>query len=73
MTVSEIVHTTARKIAAAAATVAGHLQARHEFTCGDCERWERCGLSPNDTCVIKLAQLARYDRRSPSRYLLPRY
>ncbi len=55
--------------------VADHLAAmrsREEFTCGDCERWERCGLSPTDTCVIRAAQLARYDRRRPNRYLLSR-
>jgi hypothetical protein len=32
-----------------------------EFTCGDCERWQRCGSPPNDACVIKAAQLARGD------------
>jgi hypothetical protein len=30
-----------------------------EFTCGDCERVERCGLPPTDDCPIKLAQLQR--------------
>lgn len=68
MRVSEIVHDTARKIAA----VLAHSR-RREFTCGDCDRWERCGLSPNDTCIIKLAHLERYDRRAPSRYILPRW
>jgi len=35
---------------------------RHEdFTCSDCERWERCGLPPNDACVVRAAQLTRGD------------
>lgn len=29
------------------------------FTCGDCERKERCGLPPTNDCSIKLAQIAR--------------
>lgn len=32
-----------------------------EFTCGDCERSERCGLPPNDACIIRAAQLERGD------------
>lgn len=32
-----------------------------EFTCGDCERWERCGLLPSDDCVVRAAQLERGD------------
>jgi len=34
---------------------------RPEFTCSDCERWESCGLPPNDDCVIRAAQLERGD------------
>ena len=30
-----------------------------EITCGDCERWEHCGLPPNAVCVAKAAQIAR--------------
>jgi hypothetical protein len=29
------------------------------FTCGDCERNERCGLPPDDKCVVKAMQIAR--------------
>ena len=29
------------------------------FLCGDCERWERCGLPPHDDCIVRAAQLAR--------------
>jgi hypothetical protein len=32
-----------------------------EFTCSDCERWERCGLPSSDDCVVRAAQLARGD------------
>ena len=28
-----------------------------EFTCSDCERWEQCGLPPNENCVFRAAQL----------------
>jgi hypothetical protein len=29
------------------------------FTCGDCERNERCGLPPSDQCVVRAMQIAR--------------
>jgi hypothetical protein len=29
------------------------------FTCGDCEQSERCGLPPDDGCVIKAMHIAR--------------
>lgn len=32
-----------------------------EFTCSDCEQWERCGSPPNDACVVRAAQLERRD------------
>jgi hypothetical protein len=32
-----------------------------EFTCSDCERWERCGLPPDAACVVRAAQLERGD------------
>jgi hypothetical protein len=34
---------------------------RPEFTCGDCERSDRCGLPPGDRCIVKAAQMARGD------------
>jgi len=34
---------------------------RPEFTCGDCERSERCGLPPSDHCIVRAAQIARGD------------
>jgi hypothetical protein len=32
------------------------------FVCGDCERWQRCGLPPSDRCIVKAAELARGER-----------
>jgi hypothetical protein len=32
-----------------------------EFTCSDCEMWERCGSPPNNNCVDRAAQLERGD------------
>ena len=32
-----------------------------EFTCSDCTQWKRCGLPPNDACVVRAAQLERGD------------
>jgi hypothetical protein len=39
-----------------------------QFSCADCERWERCGLPPTETCLIKAAQLARGDWEPHRRY-----
>jgi hypothetical protein len=44
---------------------------RPEFACGDCERWERCGLTPSENCIFKAEQLARRERR-PRHILMPR-
>jgi Zn-dependent alcohol dehydrogenase len=35
-----------------------------KFTCGDCERSDRCGLPPSDLCVARLEQIARGDWRA---------
>jgi hypothetical protein len=43
-----------------ASTVAA-LRRRPEFTCGDCERSDRCGLPPSDRCIVRAAQIARGD------------
>jgi hypothetical protein len=37
------------------------LRRPREFTCGDCERSDRCGLPPSDQCIVKAAQIARGD------------
>ncbi len=35
---------------------------RPEFVCGDCDRLERCGLSPSDNCPFRLEQIARHEQ-----------
>lgn len=30
-----------------------------QFSCGDCERNEECGLPPHDDCAEKLLQISR--------------
>ena len=37
------------------------MQREPDFTCGDCERSDRCGLPPSDTCIVRAEQLARGD------------
>ncbi len=32
-----------------------------KFTCGDCERWERCGQRPSEQCVARAAQIEAAD------------
>jgi hypothetical protein len=32
---------------------------RPPFVCGECERWQRCGLPQDDRCIVMAAQLAR--------------
>ncbi len=39
----------------------GSLQRTVEFTCGDCERWARCGLPSSDDCIFRAEQIARGD------------
>ena len=40
---------------------------RVEFTCGQCDRNARCGLTPHQECVYRLMQIA--DRRGePARW-----
>lgn len=43
------------------------LHTRSEFTCSDCERWERCGLPPSDSCIVRAAQLERGDWKRRAR------
>jgi len=37
------------------------LRRRPDFTCGDCERSDRCGQPPSDRCIVRAAQIARGD------------
>jgi hypothetical protein len=39
--------------------VIGPRRRGEEFVCGDCEEWQRCGLPPNENCVVRAAQIAR--------------
>lgn len=32
-----------------------------DFTCGECERNQKCGLPPHDDCVYRLMQIAARD------------
>lgn len=52
-----VVRRTLHKIASALAT----LHRPVEFTCGDCERWARCGMPSSDDCIFKAEQIARGD------------
>ena len=38
-----------------------------DFTCGDCERSDRCGLPPSDTCIVRAEQIARGDWKARRR------
>ncbi len=44
-----------------------------QFSCGDCERNEQCGLPPHDDCTERLLQIARDGEKRPPRsdYLYP--
>ena len=44
------------------------VQSDSEFTCGDCERKDRCSLPPNDNCIAKAEQMARGDWKTKKRY-----
>jgi hypothetical protein len=41
-----------------------------EFVCGQCERWQRCGLPPNKRCIVMAEQIARNGGRSAKRTVL---
>lgn len=55
MRIADIVQGTLTKLASMSAA----LRRPSEFTCGDCERMERCGLPPSDDCIEKAAQIER--------------
>jgi hypothetical protein len=54
-----VFHAVARRVAAA--------RTRPAFYCGQCERWERCGLPPSEDCIVRLAQIERDGGRSITR------
>ena len=41
-----------------------------EFSCGDCDWRDRCGLPPHRDCAVRAEQLA-LDGRKPSRRFMP--
>ncbi len=43
---------------------------RTDFICGDCDRWQRCGLPPDSDCFARAEQLARNGGRVPRRTAL---
>ena len=40
-----------------------------EFVCGECDRWERCGLKPSENCPFRDEQIARHKRLRWMRWL----
>jgi hypothetical protein len=52
-----------RTILAKPAGMIAALGRESEFSCGDCERRERCGLPPSDKCIVRAEQIARYGGR----------
>ncbi|HEY1365233.1 MAG TPA: hypothetical protein VGF60_23520 [Xanthobacteraceae bacterium] len=51
--------------------VVARLRARPAFVCGECERWQRCGLPPDKRCVVMAAQIARDGEPVARRPALP--
>jgi len=52
---------------AVASAIAGRmvaLRSRPDFYCGQCERWERCGLPPSEDCIHRAMQIERDGGRS---------
>jgi hypothetical protein len=47
------------------ANLAAAWERRSDFTCGECERWQRCGRPPSDDCIVKAEQLARRQSATP--------
>ena len=60
----------ARGIFARFARIIAALRPASDFTLGDCERWERCGLPPSNACIVRAAQIARFGER-PNRRATP--
>jgi hypothetical protein len=54
------------------ASISATLRRTSEFTCGDCERVDRCGLPPSDYCIEKAAQIERGWTR-PTKWARRRY
>jgi hypothetical protein len=61
----------ARAVAARFAALIAWSHRERDFACGECERWQRCGLPPNQRCIVMMAQIERDGGRSRKRTLLP--
>jgi hypothetical protein len=59
-----------KRIVAGLAEARARRRRASEFMCGECERWERCGLPPNKNCIVMAAQLARDGGRPVKRRVL---
>jgi hypothetical protein len=53
--------TVVREVLKRLATALRSLRGTPDFTCGDCERWVRCGMPSSDDCVFRAEQIARGD------------
>jgi len=42
---------------------------RREFRCGDCARWQRCGLPPDPKCAEREARISQYEELPSTRFL----
>ena len=66
------VHDFVQGILAKLASMSATLWRPPEFTCGDCERVDRCGRPPSDDCIEKAAQIERGWTR-PTKWARLRY
>ena len=42
---------------------------KKEFSCGECYRWQRCGLPPTACCIAREEQIARRPEDAIVRYV----
>ena len=61
----------AHAVAARFVALIARSRRKRDFACGECERWQRCGLPPNQRCIVMMAQIERDGGRSRKRTLLP--
>jgi hypothetical protein len=59
-----------RGVIARLAALVARRRPASDFICGECERWERCGLPPDRNCIVMAAQIARDGGRSTKRIIL---
>ncbi len=44
-----------------AAKLIAALRSKSEFSCADCEKCDRCGLSSSENCIARMEQIERGD------------